>query len=73
MCFGSTPHLNGKHVVFGKVVTGLDVLLAIERQGTSSGKTKCRIEIMNCGEILDGPAGAKKKEAVVETASAPKI
>jgi cyclophilin family peptidyl-prolyl cis-trans isomerase len=74
MCFGATPHLNGKHVVFGKVVTGLDVLMAIERQGTSSGKTKCRIEIMNCGEILDGPAGAaKKKEAVVETASAPKI
>jgi cyclophilin family peptidyl-prolyl cis-trans isomerase len=74
MCFGQTPHLNGKHVVFGKVTAGLDVLMAIERQGSSSGKTKCRIEITNSGEILDGPAGgAKKKTAAPETAPAPKI
>jgi len=71
MCFGATPHLDGKHVVFGRVVGGLDVLMAIERQGTPSGKTKCRIEIMNSGEILDGPAGDKKKEKVTETASTP--
>jgi len=74
MCFGATPHLNNKHVVFGKVTSGLDVLMAIERQGTSSGKTKCRIEIMNCGEVLDGPAVAKTAKTSVETAQeAPKI
>lgn len=26
ICFGKTQHLNGKHVVFGKVIEGLDVL-----------------------------------------------
>ena len=27
-----TPHLNGRHTVFGKVVEGLTVLDAIEKQ-----------------------------------------
>ena len=31
LCFKATPHLDGKHVVFGKVVKGFDVLNAIER------------------------------------------
>merc|ERR1712110_1387879 len=26
ICTGNTSHLNGKHVVFGKVVSGLDVV-----------------------------------------------
>ena len=30
LCFVDTPHLNGKHVVFGKCVGGLEVLDAIE-------------------------------------------
>lgn len=51
--FKSTPHLNGKHVVFGKVVKGLDVLKKIEEVGTSDGKPIRPVRILDCGEISD--------------------
>merc|ERR1740117_1561368 len=37
ICTGQTPHLNGKHVVFGKVVAGLDVIKKMEKCGSSGG------------------------------------
>lgn len=40
LCFTATPHLNGKHSVFGKVIAGLNVLDELEKIGTSSGKPK---------------------------------
>jgi len=38
LCFTATPHLDGKHVVFGKVVKGLEVLDKLEAIGSDSGK-----------------------------------
>lgn len=35
--FGPTPHLDGAHVVFGKVVDGMEMLDAMERAGTPGG------------------------------------
>merc|ERR1712194_888168 len=55
MCTGETPHLNGKHVVFGKVVQGLQVVMAMERCGSGSGKTSKKVTIRDCGEGT-GPA-----------------
>ena len=43
------PHLDGKHVVFGKVIQGMDVIQTIEQYGTGSGDTKTRIKITDCG------------------------
>ena len=40
LCFGATPHLDGKHSVFGKVVAGLPVLDRLEKVGSPSGETK---------------------------------
>jgi len=45
-----TKHLDGKHVVFGKVVSGMDVVRKMERLGSRSGKTKIPVRISNCGE-----------------------
>ena len=37
LCFGATPHLDGRHVVFGEVVDGMHVLDAIESVGSQEG------------------------------------
>jgi peptidylprolyl isomerase len=46
-----TPHLNGKHVVFGKVTSGMDVVQAVEAVGSRSGPTSQPVEITNCGML----------------------
>ncbi|CCW68236.1 unnamed protein product [Phytomonas sp. Hart1] len=51
ICTAPTPWLNGKHVVFGRVVEGIDIVKSIERLGSESGRTRSRIAIANCGEI----------------------
>jgi cyclophilin family peptidyl-prolyl cis-trans isomerase len=38
ICFGPTPHLDGRHAVFGKVTSGLEVLDKLEAIGTQSGR-----------------------------------
>mmetsp|Transcript_9704 Transcript_9704/g.13261 ORF Transcript_9704/g.13261 Transcript_9704/m.13261 type:complete len:105 (-) Transcript_9704:52-366(-) len=46
-----TPWLDGKHVVFGKVTKGQDIVDAIEKKGSQSGKTSAKIEITDSGEL----------------------
>lgn len=43
--------LDGKHVVFGKVVEGMDVVKKMEAVGSQSGKTSKKVVIANCGQL----------------------
>ncbi len=61
ICTGETPWLNGRHVVFGKVVQGMDVVKKMESYGSSpTGATSAKIVIANCGELKDAKKDAKK-------------
>uniref|UniRef100_A0A0G2K760 Peptidyl-prolyl cis-trans isomerase E n=1 Tax=Rattus norvegicus TaxID=10116 RepID=A0A0G2K760_RAT len=47
-----TDWLDGKHVVFGEITDGLDVLRQIEAQGSKDGKPKQKVIIADCGEYM---------------------
>merc|ERR1711964_528205 len=45
-----TAWLDGKHVVFGQVAEGMEVVKKIESYGSQSGKTSKKVVIANCGQ-----------------------
>jgi peptidylprolyl isomerase len=53
ICTVDTPWLDGAHVVFGKVIDGLDVVDKIEGVGSQSGRTSQPVVIAECGEITE--------------------
>lgn len=51
ICTEKTDWLDGKHVVFGKLIKGLDTLRQMEAVGTKSGLVKKKVKITECGEL----------------------
>jgi len=51
ICTVKTEWLDGRHVVFGKVIDGMDVIKKVESFGSRSGKTSKKIVVEDCGEI----------------------
>merc|ERR1712117_425764 len=50
VCTAKTQWLDGKHVVFGQVVEGMDIVKKIESFGSQSGKTSKKIVVADCGQ-----------------------
>ena len=42
-----TDWLDNRHVVFGKVIEGFEIVKLIEKQGSKSGKPKKRVKIID--------------------------
>ena len=51
ICTTKTEWLDGKHVVFGKVKEGMNIVEAMERFGSRNGKTSKKITISDCGQL----------------------
>ena len=51
LCTVKTSWLDGKHVVFGSVTDGMDVVKKIEGVGSQSGKTSKEVKISACGQL----------------------
>lgn len=51
LCTAETGWLDGKHCVFGSVVEGMDVVRAVEAVGSSSGATRAKVEVADCGQL----------------------
>lgn len=46
-----TPHLDGKHVIFGQVLEGMDTVRKVESYGSQQGQPSDKIKIMRCGKL----------------------
>lgn len=43
--------LDAKHVVFGHVISGADVVRKMEKCGSKGGTTTAKVSIYACGEL----------------------
>ena len=51
LCTVKTDWLDGKHVVFGSVTKGMEVVQKIESYGSQSGQTSQKVVIADCGQL----------------------
>merc|ERR1712078_8670 len=51
LCTVQTAWLDGKHVVFGSVTNGMEVVKAVDAVGGQSGKTSQPVMIADCGQL----------------------
>ena len=63
LTFVPTPHLDNRHTIFGEIIEGMDTLESLEKQGSASGKTKERLEILEATiSVHDKPKKDEKAE-----------
>jgi len=57
------PKLDGKHVVFGRVIEGIDKLSKLESMGTKGGTPLFEAVICDCGELESEALRTRKRKA----------
>mmetsp|Transcript_52399 Transcript_52399/g.113547 ORF Transcript_52399/g.113547 Transcript_52399/m.113547 type:complete len:347 (+) Transcript_52399:97-1137(+) len=65
VCTKACPHLDGKHVVFGRVRDGMDVVHRMEACGQESGTPTARVVVDDCGELKGVRSGDPDDALVV--------
>ena len=73
ICTSKTAWLDGKHVVFGSVVDGMDVVRRIEAVGSESGKCKRPVVVTDCGVEDPELADLETSRNVNTTAAAARL
>lgn len=56
------PKLDGKHVVFGRVISGMDIVSKVEAAGSQSGKPSFEIKVKDCGELESEAMKLRKRK-----------
>ena len=51
LCTVKTAWLDGRHVVFGKVIEGMDVVRDVEAVGSQGGSTSAEVTVADSGEL----------------------
>ena len=52
MCYGATPHLDGKHTIYGRAISGFNICEDAEgRPCAAQDKPVADVEIADCGEL----------------------
>jgi len=51
LCTAKTSWLDGKHVVFGRVADGQEVVEAVEAVGSQSGTTSKEVRVVKSGQV----------------------
>ena len=65
--FKATPWLDGRHVVFGEVIDGFDVVDKLHKLGTRSGTPTKNIVIKDSGIYIEPPPTPIKTMAPPKT------
>ena len=53
ICFGATPHLDKKHVIFGRIILGYEFVEKVEQNPVGAqDKPLKQVTIIDCGELL---------------------
>ena len=65
-----TPHLDGKHVVFGEVINGKNIVRKIENLPTQSDKPTQDVVVVDCGQ-LSGASYASAKDKSIDATGDP--
>lgn len=59
-----TPHLDGKHVVFGEVINGKNIVRKMENVRTQNDKPVDDVKVVNCGQLKEDDMAASMAKPV---------